>query len=65
MSYNFYFICRYQIHINVKTCVIVKIVKYIHKYIYKNENQTILQINENDEIFRYINDRYIDFLQIV
>ena len=65
MSYNFYFIRRYQIHINVKICVIVKIVKYIHKYIYKNDDQAILQINENDEIFSYINDRYIDSLQIV
>ena len=65
ISYNFYFIRRYQIHINVKICVIVKIVKYIHKYIYKNDDQIILQINKNNKIFWHINDRYINFLQIV
>ena len=63
--YNSYFIRHYQIYINVKICVFVKIVKYIHKYIYKNENQITLQINENDEIARHVSKRYIEFVQIV
>lgn len=65
ISYNSYFIRRYQIYINVKFCVIVKIIKYIHKYIYKNDDQITLQINKNDEIFQHINDRYIYSVQVV
>jgi hypothetical protein len=65
ISYNSYLTRRYQTHINVEVCAIVKIVKYIHKYVYKDCNQITLQIQKNDEITRHLNERYIDSSQIV
>ena len=38
MSYNSYFLIKYNIYINVKICVNVKVCKYIFKYIYKNND---------------------------
>lgn len=66
--YNSYLIRQYETHVNVKICIFVNVVKYIYKYIYKNTNQTIVEIvnkNKNDEIFRHLHERYIDFTQIV
>jgi hypothetical protein len=65
VSYNSYLSLRYKIHINVKICTIVKIIQYVHKYVYKNDDQTILRIDENDEIVRHLHERYIDSTQIV
>ena len=64
MFYNLFLIWRYQVHVNEKICAIVKVVKYIHKYIYKKEDQITLQINKNDEITKHINDRYINLSQV-
>ena len=64
MFYNFFLTRRYQTHVNVKICASVKVVKYIHKYIYKEDNQITLQINENDEIAKHVNDRYINSSQV-
>ncbi len=65
VSYNSYLSLRYKIYINVKICKIIKIIQYVHKYVYKNDDQTILQIDENDEIVRHLHERYIDSIQIV
>jgi hypothetical protein len=65
VSYNSYLSLRYKIHINVKICTIVKIIQYVHKYVYKNDDQTILRIDENDEIVHHLHERYIDSIQIV
>ncbi len=65
VSYNSYLLLRYKTHINVKIYTIVKIIQYVHKYVYKNENQITLQIDENDEIIRHLHERYIDLTQIV
>ena len=65
MSYNSYLSLRYKTHINVKICTIVKIIQYVHKYVYKDCDQTTLRIDENDEIVRHLHDRYIDSTQIV
>jgi hypothetical protein len=63
VSYNLYLSLRYKIHINVKICTIVKIIQYIHKYVYKNEDQITLRIDENDEIVRHLHERYINLIQ--
>jgi hypothetical protein len=65
VSYNSYLSLRYKIHINVKICTIVKIIQYVYKYVYKNDDQTTLQIDENDEIVRHLHERYINSTQIV
>jgi hypothetical protein len=65
VSYNSYLSLRYKIHINVKIYTIVKIIQYVHKYVYKNDDQTILRIDENDEIVFHLHKRYIDSTQIV
>jgi hypothetical protein len=35
------------------------------QYVYKNDDQTILRIDENNEIVRHLHERYIDSTQIV
>ncbi len=65
VSCNSYLSLRYKIYINVKICTIVKIIQYVHKYVYKSDDQTMLKIDENDEIVRHLHERYIDLIQIV
>jgi hypothetical protein len=51
---------RYKVHINVEICASVRAVKYIHKYIYKGNDRTTVQLqSDNDEIGRYLQGRYI------
>ncbi len=60
MFYNSHLIRKYNAHINTKICVSVQIIKYIHKYVFKSVNRTILQVqNNNDEIAQYLAERYI------
>ncbi len=60
MLYNFYLTCKYSAHINVEICDSVQIIKYIHKYMYKEEDQIIMKLKNNlNEITRHLNDRYI------
>jgi hypothetical protein len=65
VPYNPYLSLRYKAHINVKICTIVKIIQYVHKYVYKGGDQTTLRIDENDEIARHLHGRYIDPTQAV
>ena len=39
MLYNLYLTRKYNAHINVKICNSVQIIKYIHKYMYKTDNE--------------------------
>lgn len=52
----------YNIYINMEIYIIINIVKYIHKYIYKKKNQITLQlrdINQINKITIYIAGYYI------
>ena len=40
--YNPYLLRVYSAHINVEICATIKAVKYIYKYIYKDNDRTIL-----------------------
>lgn len=63
--YNSHLICKYNAHINTKLCASVQIIKYIHKYVFKDCDCTILQIqNDNDEIVQYLANCYIKSFQI-
>jgi len=44
ISYNSYFIRKYKTHINVKLCNSINVVKYIYKYIYKEDNRITLRM---------------------
>ena len=64
MLYNFYLTCKYSAHINVKICNFVQIIKYIHKYMYKEEDWTIMKLkNNSNEITCHLNDHYISLNQ--
>jgi hypothetical protein len=39
VSYNLYLSLRYKTYINMKICTIVKIIQYVHKYVYKSDDQ--------------------------
>jgi len=38
ISYNSYLTHKYNAHINVEICKFIQIIKYIHKYMYKEED---------------------------
>lgn len=37
--YSLYLLQNYQIYINIEICNLVKTIKYIYKYIFKDNNQ--------------------------
>ena len=44
----------FDCHINLEVCGSIKVVKYIHKYIYKGPDRTTIQTEGHDEIRTYI-----------
>ncbi len=38
MSYSSYLTHKYSVHINVEICKFIQIIKYVHKYMYKEED---------------------------
>ena len=64
--YNPYLTWKYQAHINVEVCASVQAVKYIHKYIYKDNDRTIVQLQQsNDEVAQYLQGQYIGPLEAI
>ena len=59
VPYNPFLTRLFEAHINVEVCTSIKAIKYIHKYIYKGPDKATLQIDENDEITRYLTCRYV------
>ncbi len=58
--YNSYLTHKYSAHINVEICKSIQIIKYVHKYMYKEENWTIMKLkNNSNEITHHLNDHYI------
>jgi hypothetical protein len=51
---------KYECHINIEICALVRAVKYIHKYIYKGHDRATMRFGEEtDEIQQYLDARYI------
>lgn len=50
---------EFNCHINLEVCASIKSVKYIHKYIYKGNDRTTLEMSGADEIKLYLDSRYI------
>lgn len=64
--YNSFLSRRYNVHINVKIYTFVKIIKYIIKYVFKRFDMIMMKFTKrNDEIKRYLNNRYISSLKSV
>ncbi len=63
--YNPFLIRLLKVYINVEVCIIIKTVKYIHKYIYKGHDKATLQIYKINKITRYVTCRYINLTQII
>jgi hypothetical protein len=59
VPYNPYLTSKYSCHINVEICNTIHAVKYIHKYIFKGHDRITLGIQQNDEIKKYLDSRYI------
>ena len=69
--YSLFLLHKYQIHINVKMIKTVQVCKYIHKYIYKEENYITvcfkeIYVNEIAEhLNEHLNEHYIESMQTV
>lgn len=59
VPYNPYLTWRYKAHINVEICRGVDVVKYITKYVYKGPDRTTLQLHLHDEVYQYLESRYL------
>ncbi|XP_053568401.1 uncharacterized protein LOC128657987 [Bombina bombina] len=64
VPYSPYFCLKYNCHINVESCVSVKSVKYLFKYVYKGYDCANISINEqntlqHDEIQNFLDTRYV------
>jgi len=47
----------------VEICALVKAVKYIHKYIYKEPDQAILEIQNVDKLKEYVDSNILGLLK--
>ena len=65
ISYSSFLTQKYHTHINIEVIETVQICKYIHKYIYKNEDCITLHFNEINlnEIAEHLNRCYIKLMQ--
>ena len=63
--YSSFLIWKYHTYINVEVVETVQICKYIHKYIYKNEDCIIFCFNEINlnKIAEHLNRCYIELMQ--
>ncbi|KAF7145290.1 hypothetical protein RHSIM_Rhsim04G0168000 [Rhododendron simsii] len=59
VPYNAYLSRLFNCHINVEVCVGMRCVKYIHKYIYKDNDHATMVLGPIDEIKKYLDARYI------
>ncbi|XP_065675723.1 uncharacterized protein LOC136091931 [Hydra vulgaris] len=60
VPYNPWLSKKYQAHINVKSCMSVKAVKYLYQYIYKGDANVLIneQVNHN-EVNTFLGCRYV------
>ncbi len=65
MLYNPFLFRKYGCHINIKVHASIHALKYIHKYIYKGHDFTIMQIGcEPNEVEQYLHARYVNALEV-
>jgi hypothetical protein len=55
---------KFNCHINLEVCALIKSVKYIHKYIYKGPDRATLEMRGAvDEVKCYLDSRYISSIE--
>jgi hypothetical protein len=59
IPYNAYLSAKYDCHINVQTSVSFAALKYITKYIHKGPDRATLQLEDGNEINKYLDSRYV------
>ena len=60
VPYNPYLVGRFNCHINVEVCSLVKIIKYFHKYIFKDLDCGVLETYEFvNEIKDFLEGRHV------
>ena len=59
VPYNPYLSAKYNCHINVEAAVSFASLKYITKYIHKGHDRATLELQQQDEIKRYVDARYV------
>ncbi len=65
MLYNPILFRKYGCHINIKVRASIHAIKYIHKYIYKGHDCTIMQFGcEPNEVEQYLDAQYVSALEV-
>ncbi|MBW0539508.1 hypothetical protein O181_079223 [Austropuccinia psidii MF-1] len=59
IPYNKYLSLRYQCHVNVEIPYVIKVLKYLYKYICKGEDKSAFNLEVDDEMTSVVNGRYI------
>ncbi|XP_028065845.1 uncharacterized protein LOC114268809 [Camellia sinensis] len=59
VPYNAYLSKCFNCHINVEVCAEMRCVKYIHKYIYRGYDRTMMVLGLINKIQQYLDARYI------
>lgn len=65
IPYNPYLSSKFHCHINVKCVVSFATVKYVFKYVHKGGDRVSLEINQQDEIKRFVDGRYFSASEAV
>ncbi|XP_074314477.1 uncharacterized protein LOC141649693 [Silene latifolia] len=69
VPYNPFLLARFDCHLNVEVCSMIKAVKYLYKYVYKGHDQISIALTDNnnveaiDEISSYQAARWISPLE--
>jgi len=48
VPYSPYLLTRYNCHINVEVCSVIKAIKYLYKYIYKGHDRCAIYVQSDD-----------------
>ncbi|XP_072060153.1 uncharacterized protein [Arachis hypogaea] len=66
VPYNPWLLLKYDCHINVEICSIIRSIKYLYKYFYKGPNRVAMEVHRSshyDEVQQFINARWIAALE--
>ncbi|KAI5408976.1 hypothetical protein KIW84_054703 [Lathyrus oleraceus] len=62
VPYNPWLLLKYDCHINVEICSIIKSIKYLYKYVYKGPDRVAMEVHRGtgmDDIQQYVDTRWI------
>ena len=56
-------IVEFDSHINLEVCASIKLIKYVHKYIYNGPDHATLETQGHDEVKAYLDSCYISSVE--